>query len=121
MESIDYILAGKLVSAPVLFADIETTNDTYREVGIDYTALTTGEKFFTPKQEYLIRRNKENPDLPIEFNFGYAITGHRAQGSQWDKVLVLEESFPFDKIEHARWIYTTVTRAIEKLTLILKN
>lgn len=121
MESIDYILAGKLVSAPVLFADIETTNDTYREVGIDYTALTTGEKFFTPQQEYLIRRNKENPDLPIEFNFGYAITGHRAQGSQWDKVLVLEESFPFDKIEHARWIYTTVTRAIEKLTLILKN
>lgn len=121
MESIDYIIMGQKVTAPVLVTDLITSNDEYKNLHIDYTALTTGEKFFTPRQEYVIRKNKQNPELPIEFNFGYAITGHRAQGSQWNKVLVLEESFPFDKIEHARWLYTTVTRAAEKLTLILKN
>ena len=121
MESVEYVLLGEVITAPLLIADIETSNDIYREIGIDYKALTTGEKFFTPQQEYYLRRNKENPELPIEFNFGYAITGHRAQGSQWKNVLVLEESFPFDKIEHARWMYTTSTRAEEKLTLILKN
>lgn len=121
MESIDYIIMGQKVTAPVLVTDLITSNDEYKDLHIDYTALTTGEKFFTPRQEYIIRKNKQNPELPIEFNFGYAITGHRAQGSQWNKVLVLEESFPFDKIEHARWLYTTVTRAAEKLTLILKN
>lgn len=121
MESIDYIIMGQKVTAPVLVTDLITSNDEYKNLHIDYTALTTGEKFFTPRQEYIIRKNKQNPELPIEFNFGYAITGHRAQGSQWNKVLVLEESFPFDKIEHARWLYTTVTRAAEKLTLILKN
>ena len=121
MESIDYIIMGQKVTAPVLVTDLITSNDEYKDLHIDYTALTTGEKFFTPRQEYIIRKNKQNPELPIEFNFGYAITGHRAQGSQWNKVLVLEESFPFDKIEHARWLYTTVTRAAEKLTLILRN
>lgn len=121
MESIDYIIMGQKVTAPVLVTDLITSNDEYKNLHIDYTALTTGEKFFTPRQEYVIRKNKQNPELPIEFNFGYAITGHRAQGSQWNKVLVLEESFPFEKIEHARWLYTTVTRAAEKLTLILRN
>lgn len=121
MESIDYIIMGQKVAAPVLVTDLITSNDEYKNLHIDYTALTTGEKFFNPRQEYIIRKNKQNPELPIEFNFGYAITGHRAQGSQWNKVLVLEESFPFDRIEHARWLYTTVTRAAEKLTLILKN
>ena len=121
MESIDYIIMGQKVTAPILVTDLITSNDEYKNLHIDYTALTTGEKFFNPRQEYIIRKNKQNPELPIEFNFGYAITGHRAQGSQWNKVLVLEESFPFDRIEHARWLYTTVTRAAEKLTLILKN
>lgn len=121
MESIDYIIMGQKVTAPVLVTDLITSNDEYKNLHIDYTALTTGEKFFNSRQEYIIRKNKQNPELPIEFNFGYAITGHRAQGSQWNKVLVLEESFPFDRIEHARWLYTTVTRAAEKLTLILKN
>ena len=54
---------------------------------------------------------------PREFDFSYAITGHKAQGSEYNKVLVIEERFPFDKIEHARWLYTACTRASEKLVL----
>ena len=33
-------------------------------------------------------------------------------------VLVIEEKFPFDKMEHARWLYTAVTRASQKLVLV---
>ena len=40
--------------------------------------------------------------LPYDFTYGYAITGHKSQGSEWDKVLVIEERFPFDKEEHKR-------------------
>jgi exodeoxyribonuclease-5 len=56
--------------------------------------------------------------IPKEFAYGYAITVHRAQGSEWDKVLVIEEKFPFDKEEHARWLYTACTRASGKLVVI---
>ena len=56
--------------------------------------------------------------IPREFAYGYAITCHKSQGSEFEKVLVLEESFPFEKKEHARWLYTACTRASEKLVLL---
>ena len=56
--------------------------------------------------------------LPKQATYGYALTCHAAQGSEFDKVLVIEESFPFDKVEHARWLYTACTRAAEKLVLV---
>lgn len=117
-----YNARGKNYFAPVLLTSIETDNgDIYEQVPIDLQALTTGEKIFTPQEEYSIRKYKENPELPIEFNYGYAITTHRAQGSEWPNVLVVEEGFPFDREEHARWLYTACTRASNKMTLVLKR
>lgn len=56
--------------------------------------------------------------LPKQATYGYALTCHAAQGSEFDKVLVIEESFPFDKIEHQRWLYTAVSRSAEKCVLV---
>lgn len=56
--------------------------------------------------------------LPKQATYGYALTCHAAQGSEWDKVLVVEESFPFDKTEHARWLYTAVSRSAERCVLV---
>lgn len=42
----------------------------------------------------------------------------KVNGSEWDKVLIIEERFPFDKEEHARWLYTAVTRSAKKLVLV---
>ena len=91
----------------------------FLDVCLDYTALKEGKPFLKPEQAYQIYKRAELKAFePIEFNYGYAITGHRAQGSQWDKVLVFEERFPFEKEEHARWLYTSCTRAAEKLVLV---
>ena len=35
-----------------------------------------------------------------------------------NKIVVLEEDFPFVREEHARWLYTAVTRASEQLVLV---
>lgn len=52
-----------------------------------------------------------------EFDYGYALTVHKAQGSQWDDVMLFDESGAFR--EHRwRWLYTGVTRAAEKLTMV---
>jgi exodeoxyribonuclease V len=53
-----------------------------------------------------------------EFDFGYALTVHKAQGSQWDNVTLFDESFAFRE-HRARWLYTGVTRAAKKLTLVV--
>ena len=106
--------------APILQAQILTDEDgVFEDVIIDHQALRDGKPFLTSEQSYRVWKNPMSRPLePIEFNYGYAITGHKAQGSQWDKVLVFEENFPFDKIEHARWLYTSCTRASDKLVLV---
>ncbi|GJL93932.1 MAG: exodeoxyribonuclease V [Hyphococcus sp.] len=52
-----------------------------------------------------------------EFDYGYALTVHKAQGSQWDSVVLFDESYMFR--EHRdRWLYTAVTRAAERLIVV---
>lgn len=52
-----------------------------------------------------------------QFNFGYAITCHKSQGSQWDNVLIYDESWCF-RDEWQRWLYTAITRAADKFTMV---
>ena len=52
-----------------------------------------------------------------QFAYAYAITCHKAQGSQWNKVCVFNESEIFRE-DSWRWEYTAVTRAAEHLTLV---
>ncbi len=42
---------------------------------------------------------------------------HKAQGSQWDEVVLFDESRAFRE-HRARWLYTGVTRAAKRLTLV---
>ena len=58
---------------------------------------------------------------PKEFDFGYCITGWKAQGSEYDKVLAFEENFPSEDIMKRRFLYTVATRAKEKLILVMKE
>jgi exodeoxyribonuclease-5 len=53
-----------------------------------------------------------------EFDYGYALTVHKAQGSQWDNVALFDESFAFRE-HRARWLYTGVTRAAQRLTVVM--
>lgn len=105
-------------SVPTYHIVLQNELGEYFEVEADKKYFLTGEKTLTPKQEY--RVNKNEFELPCTFDYGYAITSHRAQGSEWDKILVIEERFPFDKVEHARWLYTSVTRGSEKCVIIKK-
>jgi len=53
-----------------------------------------------------------------EFDFGYALTVHKAQGSQWDDVVLFDESWAFRE-NRERWLYTGVTRAAKSLTVVV--
>ena len=54
-----------------------------------------------------------------EFDWGYAITCHKAQGSQWDHVTIVDDSASFRE-DRNRWLYTSLTRAETGLTLLMR-
>ncbi len=54
-----------------------------------------------------------------EFDYGYALTCHKSQGSSWDDVLVFDESKTFRQHRH-KWLYTAITRAAEAVTVVMK-
>lgn len=51
-------------------------------------------------------------------DYGYAITVHTSQGSEWDSIVVVDEA-PED--DAARWRYTAATRAAKKLLWVPFN
>lgn len=106
------VLVGDLV--------VPETNDVYQMTEMDRQMIITGEKCCDWRLSYRLGklRSKYGEIVPKEFTYAYAITTHKSQGSEWDKVVVLEEKFPFEKNEHARWLYTACTRASEKLVLV---
>jgi len=52
-----------------------------------------------------------------QMTFGYALTVHKSQGSQWNNVVLFDESRTFRGDAH-RWLYTGITRAAEKLIVV---
>ena len=74
----------------------------------------------------LLKAAFEDPDAEIpwstkkrydDFDYGYALTVHKAQGSQWDDVVLFDESFAF-RDTRQRWLYTAITRAAKTLTIV---
>ena len=53
------------------------------------------------------------------FDYAYAITCHKAQGSEWDKLLVLEQYC--SKWDHKRWTYTAASRAKKELIWVIPD
>ena len=115
-------IGGNIKQFDVLVGDlvVPETQDIYSMVEIDHHMMLTGEKCCDWRLSYQLGKLKPRYGeiVPKEFTYAYAITTHKSQGSEWDKVVVLEEKFPFDKTEHARWLYTAATRASEKLVLV---
>lgn len=51
-----------------------------------------------------------------EFDYAYAITVHKSQGSEWNSVIIADDKMQqFKKDFRKRWLYTAITRAKEKL------
>ena len=100
---------------------ISETGDYFGDIDIDRNYFIKKELTVKNQSKYLMMKSKTWAGyIPCEFTYGYAITTWKAQGSEWDKVLIFEENFPFDKEEHKKFLYTAITRASKKVILITK-
>ncbi len=75
------------------------------------------ESFRDRLKEYIVNsRSALKEEQVNRFEFGSAISCHRAQGSEWDRVVLFDESYIFEEPE--KWLYTGLTRAKKKLVII---
>lgn len=85
------------------------------EVGRKAVKVSVRPECFTGTIEDIVWDNRKRYD---EFDYGYVLTVHKSQGSQWDDVVLFDESFAFSE-SRARWLYTGITRAARRLTLVV--
>lgn len=77
--------------------------------------ISTPIEYFKGEDSQLDWRIKKNCD---EFGFGYAISVHKSQGSQWQHVLILDQSRVFKEYSRNH-LYTGITRASDKVTIYI--
>lgn len=100
------------------------------DLGGDLLSLTikdseTGEELVVTahKKPFLgqtIERFEHESDIE-EFEFSYAITVHKSQGSQWNSLLLYDQKDAFgywSERDKRRWLYTGITRAAERITVM---
>ena len=79
----------------------------------DYSHLSTMKKRFDA-----IRNDPYFNAMQIKF--AYAVTCHKAQGGQWERVFIDQGMFNRQEptLDYLRWLYTAVTRATDRLYLV---
>jgi len=78
----------------------------------------TIEEFKSRVFENVLAGRKAVDDVQVNrFEFAYAISCHKSQGSEWNKVLLFDESSIFGS-DANRWLYTGITRSKKKLVIL---
>lgn len=87
------------------------TKSVFRNLKISYDRLMSYNGMMDPNEAL-------NPfDFMDKFEFAYAITAYASQGSQWDNVLMLDESMPGSKEDEKKRRYTEITRASKSIII----
>ncbi|GAA3924962.1 ATP-dependent DNA helicase [Hymenobacter algoricola] len=113
-QEVKLLLDTLHTESPALPAD--RSNELYQTIAADYNHLTT-------KRDKSAAMRKDPYLNALQVKFAYALTCHKAQGGQWQAVFVDHGFLKDDMVnsEFARWLYTAVTRAAERLFLLNFN
>jgi exodeoxyribonuclease-5 len=91
----------------------EKNKELFQNILADYINIRTRRKQFEA-----VKNNSYFNALQIKF--AYAVTCHKAQGGQWERVFIDQGMFNRNEItiDYLRWFYTALTRSTEKVYLV---
>ena len=84
----------------------------FRNITFDYKHM-----YEVPGQDNLTNEYVEKYNDKMEY--AYAITTHSSQGSQYNKVLYMNENMMRTKEDRKRLMYTAISRAIQKIIIVI--
>jgi exodeoxyribonuclease-5 len=91
----------------------EKNRELYQNILADYSNIKTKRKQFEAV--------KNNPYFnALQIKFAYAVTCHKAQGGQWERVFIDQGMFNRNEIsiDYLRWFYTALTRSTDRVYLV---
>ena len=91
----------------------EKNRELFQNVQADYLDIKTRRKQFEAV--------KNDPFYnALQIKFAYAVTCHKAQGGQWERVFIDQGMFNRNEItiEYLRWFYTALTRSTDRVYLV---
>lgn len=97
---------------------ITELGEVYPDFRVNVNALDHGKYYMDKNDERDIYHGYDRNRIPKDMYYGYAITTWKSQGSEWDKVLLICERFPYEREERKKFLYTACTRASSKLVVI---
>ena len=74
-----------------------------------------------PNKRERMKKMKEDPYFnALQIKYAYAVTCHKAQGGQWQRVFVDQGYMTEDMLgpDYFRWLYTALTRATETVYFV---
>ena len=91
----------------------EKNKELYQNILADYLHIKARRKQFEA-----VRNDPYFNALQIKF--AYAVTCHKAQGGQWERVFIDQGMFNWNEItiDYLRWFYTAMTRSTDKVYLV---
>lgn len=99
---------------PAMTADFTSNNNgLYKDLRMDYKIFTEKETTVNKDNWMMYPKNAR----AHEFDYAYAVTVHKYQGSEAEKVVVYDEWLG-DRDFHRRWLYTAVTRSSKMLVVV---
>lgn len=90
--------------------DFENVN--LRRAQLHLNPLLEGTDDFNKNWTPMLTNNSNG----LSMTYGYAITVHKSQGSQWDNVLIYDDYWT--TTDYKEWLYTAVTRAAKTVTIV---
>jgi exodeoxyribonuclease-5 len=87
-------------------------NDTHMVLDVD------GDRVTVPRVTFrgIPSRLDSDEIITASFDYGYALTVHKSQGSEWSSVVLVDE---YRLHEHRReWLYTGITRAADRILIV---
>lgn len=116
-----YVRGYKSFDIPLGVCSIsgDEEGEVFQLIDWDLNKITTGKPSLTGAEEYKLYKANQRYLIPNQIDYGYAITVWKAQGSEWNKVLLCSESnWPRGQVERRKFLYTGITRAVNKLVVV---
>jgi exodeoxyribonuclease-5 len=101
-----------------VICDVYVPLEPFNNPDFDYQEFANSRSNLYKPVKGLFNIPQEETEFIDLFDFGYAISVHKSQGSEWRRVVLFEQYCNNWQGTWNRWLYTAVTRAKEKLFII---